>query len=65
MESLAAGSGLFGTGLIDLEKLKRKHLPIKETQKLSKNKEMLKSLDLDGIYVDDPEVYQKFTDANV
>ena len=65
MESLMAGSGPFGTGLVDLEALKRRHLQIKETQKLSKNKEMLNSLRLDGIYVDDPEVTQKFSDANV
>ena len=65
MEPLTAGSGIFGTGLVDLEALKRRHLQIKETQKLSKNKEMLNSLRLDGIYVDDPEVNQKFSDANV
>ena len=38
-------------------KIQKKDLP--------KNVEMLKLLEDDGVYIDDPEVYQKFTDDNV
>lgn len=64
MEPLRAGSGLLGTGLIDLEDLKRQKCQIHAEQKIQKNKEMLDRLRLDGMYVDDPEVIQKFTDIN-
>lgn len=65
MQSLVAGSGIFGTTLIDLETLKREKCDIPQGKKLHKNQEMLENLRLDGIYVDDPEVAGKFTDINV
>ena len=65
MQPLRAGSGILGTGLVDLDDLKRDLLPIPEEKKLQRNKDMLENLRLDGIYVDDPEVYGKFTDINV
>ena len=40
-------------------------LKIQPDIKLPKNVEMLKLLEDDGVYIDDPEVYQKFTDDNV
>ena len=57
MQPLKAGSGLFGTGLVDLEDLKREKCNIHPDKMLHKNKEMLDNLRLDGIYVDDPEVH--------
>ena len=57
MQPLTAGSGLLGTGLVDLEALKRQKCDIHLQQKLHKNTDMLNNLRLDGIYVDDPEVY--------
>ena len=56
MESLTAGSGLFGTSLVDLEDLKRRKLQLASEQKLHKNSEMIEFLRDDGIYVDDPDV---------
>lgn len=58
MQPLKAGSGLFGTTLVDLEDLKREKCTfIHSEQKLHKNKEMLENLRHDGIYVDDPDVH--------
>jgi len=57
MQPLRAGSGLFGKTLVDLEDLKRSVCKIHSEQRLHKNNEMLENLRLDGIYVDDPEVY--------
>ena len=49
-----------------LEILKREKMgEALKGDKLHKNSEMLKYLSLDGIYVDDPEVHQKFSDKNV
>ena len=64
MQPLRAGSGLFGTGLVDLEDLKRQKCNIHAEQKLTKNAAMLKAMGVDGIYVEDPDVIQKFTDIN-
>ena len=64
MQPLEAGSGLLGTSLVDLENLKRAKCKIHPEQKVQKNKEMLEHLRLDGMYVDDSEVIQKFTDVN-
>lgn len=57
MQPLKAGSGLFGTSLVDLEELKREKCNINTEQRLHKNNEMLENLSLDGIYVDDPDVH--------
>ena len=65
MQKLKAGSGLFGTRLVDLDELKRAHVAIPAEKKLQKNREILNNMRLDGIYVDDPEIYGKFTDINV
>ena len=65
MQKLKAGSGLFGTRLVDLDELKRAHVAIPAEKKLQKNREILDNMRLDGIYVDDPEIYGKFTDINV
>lgn len=65
MQHLKAGSGLFGTRLVQLDELKRAHVNIPPEKKLQRNKEMLENMRLDGIYVDDPEVHGKFTDINV
>lgn len=64
MQPLKAGSGLFGTGLIDLEDLKRSKLNISSQQKLTSNRQMLECMRTDGIYVEDSDVIQKFTDIN-
>ena len=65
MERLKAGGGLFGSRPVDLNDLKRDVCGIPDDCKLPIHRDMLENLRVDGIYVDDPEVNQKFTDINV
>jgi len=65
MTHLEAGSGPFGTMMIDLEPRKKEVCGLKAETTLPKHKDMLKKLQFDGVYVDDPEVNQKFNDINV
>ena len=65
MERLDAGGGLFGTSAVDLNWLKKMVCDIREDTKLPIHRDMLENLRVDGIYVDDPEVNQKFTDINI
>jgi hypothetical protein len=64
MTTLEAGGGPLGMMMIDLSERKREICAIDEG-KVPKHKEMLSKLKADGIYVDDPEVNQKFNDINV
>lgn len=60
---LKSGGGLFGTSRIILEE-KFDLLKVDKAKYIPDNK-MLDKLRIDGIYVNDPQVYQKFTDINV
>lgn len=63
MNSLKSGGGLTGTSRIILEE-KFDLLNIDKTKYVPDN-QILNKLRVDGIYVNDPQVYQKFTDINV
>ena len=65
MQPLVAGGGICGNNPVDLSELKRSVCNIKADKYLPQNSDLLEDLDYDGIYVDDPEVHQKFTDINV
>lgn len=65
MVRLRAGGGPLGGSLVDLEDLKRSTCKIETAGHLTKNWQMLGLLREDGVYVDDPEVSQKFSDVNV
>lgn len=65
MGKLEAGSGPLGTGLIDLEPRKREICRLDQNKPLHHNKDILDKLRLDGVYVEDPEVKQKYNDINV
>jgi hypothetical protein len=60
---LKAGGGLLGLQRIFLEE-KIPLMNLDKTKCVPDNK-MLEKLRVDGVYVDDPQTYQKFTDINV
>ena len=65
MSKLESGGGLLGLQHISLEQRKRDLCKIQFEKPMYKNNVILEKLRMDGVYVDDPEVYQKFTDVNV
>jgi len=67
MVKLDAGSGLLGTGQVNekIEQKKRDVCNLTNAGVLPTSKDILDRLRDDGIYVDDPEINQKFTDINV
>lgn len=54
---LTTGSGPLGTMHVDLTNLKREKLNLMQDKAVPNNKQLLNKLEIDGIYVDDPEVY--------
>lgn len=65
MTQLKSGSGLLGTGRVSLEQEKRTVCQVQSEKPMYLNTEILSKLREDGVYVDDPEVHQKFTDINI
>ena len=63
MDSLKSGGGVLGMRRIILEE-KITKLGLDKNKTLS-NDQMLEKLRRDGVYVDDPQIYQKFTDINM
>lgn len=51
--------------MVDLEQKKREVCQIAGETHIPKHRDMLQKLHNDGVYVDDPEVSQKFNDVNV
>ena len=64
LAKLESGAGLLGLRMINLEQKKREVCGVTLEKPLTSN-DFLTKLEQDGVYVDDPEVYQKFTDINV
>lgn len=64
MERLTAGGLPIGTTRVDLSAQKRKVLKLDKDKKFPTANQMLENLRSDGVYVDDPQVMQKFTDIN-
>ena len=66
MEQPIVGGGPFGNMMLNLGQLKTEKLPnLSGDQKFPPNSDIFKRKQLDGIYVDDPEVVQKFKELNV
>ena len=63
MDQLKSGGGVLGLSRIILEE-KITKLGLDKSKTLS-NDQMLEKLRRDGVYVDDPQIYQKFTDINM
>ena len=63
MDQLKSGGGVLGLRRIILEE-KITKLGLDKNKTLS-NDQMLEKLRRDGVYVDDPQIYQKFTDINM
>ena len=63
MDQLKSGGGVLGLSRIILEE-KITKLGLDKGKTLS-NDQMLEKLRRDGVYVDDPQIYQKFTDINM
>jgi len=57
LKPIKAGKGPLGTMHIDLTELKREKLNLSQNQAVPNNKQLLDKLRVDGLYVDDPEVY--------
>jgi hypothetical protein len=60
---LKSGGGLLGTTRIILEE-KVELLNLNKEKTLT-NDQIFEKLRIDGVYVDDPQIYQKFTDINM
>ena len=65
MGKLEAGGGLCGTRFIDLEEKKRQLLGIVADKKLVSGEKFMDRAEIDGVYVDDPDITAKFNDSNV
>ena len=63
MDQLKSGGGVLGLSRIILEE-KITKLGLDKGKTLS-NDQMLEKLRRDGVYVDDPQIYKKFTDINM
>lgn len=65
MSHLKSGGGLFGYSKVSLQQEKADILKLTGNQQIQSHQDLMRRLADDGVYVDDPEVRQKFTDINV